>query len=179
MKMLFTPQKVFCYVLSLYLYGGSVPTYAHDGTVHISGTIKSNTCTVTDESRNQTVQLGRVADKRFFSVGDASVPQQFIIKLQDCGAAVREVTVTFSGDADTNNPNLLKVDGGSGAASGVGVAILDREKKIIALNAPSESYSLSPHVDAILLFFSQYISTSVHVTPGKASALATFKMTYE
>lgn len=115
--------------------------FAHDGTVNISGSFRRNTCVVAQDSKQINVQLGDVSLTRF-SHGNYGPEKSFIINLQDCGTDVSTVDVTFSGTPDGVQSEMLSIESGTDAASGLAIAILDDAKILIPLNQASKDYSL-------------------------------------
>ena len=153
---------------------------AQDNKVSVTGSILDNSCIVAPASAEQTVQMGDVASKQFGDTGSTLLPVRFTVDLQQCGPAANGVTLTFTGSQDTANPDLLAINGGSGSASGLGIAILDERQVVIPLNKASQNYPLDPTlVDNVLTFYAQYTSTAPAVSAGTANASATFSLTYE
>ncbi|HRM42467.1 MAG TPA: fimbrial protein [Escherichia coli] len=137
--------------------------FAHDGTVNISGSFRRNTCVLAQDSKQINVQLGDVSLTRFFH-GNYGPEKSFIINLQDCGTDVSTVDVTFSGGTD--------------AASGLAIAILDDAKILIPLNQASKDYSL--HSGKVpLTFYAQLRPVNSDVQSGKVNASATFVLHYD
>ncbi|MGS2871651.1 fimbrial protein [Enterobacter huaxiensis] len=152
---------------------------AHDGQINITGTIQSNTCIVDTDSQNMTVNMGNVASKQFNQTGATAAVQAFIIKLAKCGDAARSVSVTFSGTVDSHDDRLLGIDGGSTAATGMGIAILDLNRQLVPLNTQSVKYPLTPGAQSVNLnFFAEYMANGDTVMAGDANATATFVLNY-
>lgn len=107
--------------------------FAHDGTVNISGLFCCNTCVLAQDSKQINVQLGDVLLTRFF-YGNYGLEKFFIINLQDCGTDVSTVDVTFLGTFDGVQSEMLFIESGTDAASGLAIAILDDAKILILLN---------------------------------------------
>lgn len=167
-------------ILLLSLFGISGPLLAHNGTVDISGTIQENTCTVTTDTADQIVTLGDISSKQFYQVGDVSLPVQFSIGLENCGSAASGVSITFTGDVDTNNRDLLALTQGGGSATGIGVAVLDDHRTLVPINSASHEYTLDPQqATTMLTFYGEMMSTSNTVTAGTVDATATFSLTYQ
>lgn len=157
----------------------STPTLAHDGTINITGNITDNTCTVSPDSQNFTVDMGNVASKQFYQAGDATNYQPFDIYLEKCGAAASGVTVSFTGPTDSLNPDLLQLNGGTSAASGIGLGIYNQDKSLISIGKESEQTTLTPNEATVTLsFYARYVADGASVTAGAANTSATFKLTY-
>ncbi|MEX5431838.1 fimbrial protein [Klebsiella michiganensis] len=167
-------------ILLLSLSCLSCSALAHDGTVNITGTIQGNTCTVTTDTANQQVTLGDIAAKQFTAAGSASQPIKFTIGLKNCGSAASAVSLTFTGEADTTNSDLLALTSQAGSAAGVGVAILDSQRTLVPLNSASRQYTLDPQqTSQNLTFYGEMVATSSPVTAGSVDATTTFSLTYQ
>lgn len=152
---------------------------AHDGQVNITGSIQSNTCIVDTDSKNMTVSMGSVSSKQFYEAGATSAAQKFTIKLIKCGDAATAVKVTFRGTSDGRDPRLLALDGGTGSASGMGIAILDLNRQPVALNTQSVNYAITPGALTVSLdFYAEYKANGAAVNAGDANATATFVLDY-
>ncbi|QLP45705.1 fimbrial protein [Klebsiella michiganensis] len=167
-------------ILLLSLSGLSCAALAHDGTVNITGTIQGNTCTVTTDTANQQVTLGDIRTKAFTATGSASQPVKFTIGLEHCGSAASAVSLTFTGEADATNTDLLALTSQAGSAAGVGVAILDSQRTLVPLNSASRQYTLDPQqTTQNLTFYGEMMATSSPVTAGSVDATTTFSLTYQ
>ena len=71
-------------VLSSALFSGA--TLAADGTVHFRGEVIDSTCTVTTDTSNQTVNIGRVSVKTFAGIDSTASVKDFHIRLEGCPA---------------------------------------------------------------------------------------------
>lgn len=167
-------------IITLLGCGWSLVALAHDGTITIDGQIEDNSCTVAQESVDQSVTLGDISSRDMRQAGDSSLPVAFSIDLQNCGSGTSGVEITFTGDADNTNPALLALTKDSGSASGLGITIKDDRSTAIPLNSASRTYTIDPtQVDNRLTFYAQYTATSSEVTAGTANATATFTMTWQ
>lgn len=154
-------------------------TEGGSGTIHFTGSIIDAPCSIAPESIDQTVELGIVTKKAFKKVGDHSTAATGEIKLVDCDlsngteAPFSKVSITFTGTADTTVKDLLRNDAD---AQGVGVRLMDKEGKSIALNTAQE-YPLS---NSPVIAYQAYMeSTAADVTVGDVKADVTFKLTYK
>lgn len=155
----------------------STVTAAHDGVVNISGTFRNNTCVLAQDSQNMTVPLGDVA-LTHFSSQHYGPETAFTLHLQACGKDVTNVSITFSGTADGRDEQLLALDAGAEAATGLAIALLDDHRELIALKQASRAYALTPG-DVALNFYAQLRPTATDVTAGDVSASATFVLHYD
>lgn len=146
--------------------------------LRMTATIIANTCTVSTGSINKPVDMGRWATKQF-AVSPSGTPVLFTINLENCGADVSGVTVTFTGVADSTDGTLLAISGPD-SATNIAIAILDNQRTRIPLGQPSPLYNLTPNSSTeALKFYGQYIATAAAVTPGKANADTIFTLNYE
>lgn len=161
------------------ILSASAQVKASDGQINITGSINSNTCIVDSDSENMTVDMGNVASKQFYRAGATAAAQLFVIKLVKCGGTASGVSVTFNGTLDRRDSRLLAIDGGSAAATGMGIAILDLNRQIVPLNTKSVKYPLTPGLQSVnLSFFAEYMANGDKVKAGDANATATFVLNY-
>lgn len=152
---------------------------AHDGRVYVTGSITDNTCTLSPDSENITVDMGSVSNRQFYQAGAGAAYQSFSINLENCGSTASGVTVSFSGAADSLNPDLLALAAGAGNASGVGIAFYNNDKSAIPLGDNSQMQALiGGQSVAHLNFYARYVADGNAVSAGAANASATFILTY-
>ncbi|MEO3990135.1 fimbrial protein [Pseudocitrobacter cyperus] len=167
------------YWIVLWLMLAVAGAQAHDGRVNITGTIDDNTCTLSPDSQNFTVEMGQVSNRQFYHAGDGGAYVLFTINLEDCGSTASGVSVSFSGAADSLNPILLALTGGADSASGVGIALYNGDKTPVAPGDISNLQPLIPgQATARLNFYARYVADGATVTPGSANASATFVLNY-
>lgn len=151
----------------------------HDGMVNITGTIQDNTCEIAPDSQSKTVDMGTMAQGTFRNVGDRSAAKAFSIKLENCGPAASEATVTFSGTPDKANNHFFAIESGGEAASGIALGIYDINDKNLQPDQSSEGYELEPGQKLKeLQFFARYVSVLNNVTEGSSNAFITFEINY-
>ncbi len=171
-------KKVFLSSVTLLLLNNT-QAVAHDGTINITGDITDNTCIVSPDSKNFAVEMGNVASKQFHQTGDATRYEPFSIYLEKCGAAASGVTVTFTGPTNSLNPDLLALNGGAGAATGMGLGIYNPDKTLLSIGKESEQTTLTPDEASVTLsFYARYVADGASVTSGNANTSATFLLTY-
>ncbi|TNV17207.1 fimbrial protein [Buttiauxella sp. B2] len=152
---------------------------AHDGSVNITGSIVDKTCAVSADSKSLLVTFGDVSRKTFARAGDASRYEPFAINLEKCGAGASNVTVTFTGNADSRDPALLALTVVAGGATGVAIAIYDSEKEQIPLGQPGGGSDLAPNQASVTLnFYARYLANGGTVASGPANSSATFMLNY-
>ncbi|MEI9597811.1 fimbrial protein [Moellerella wisconsensis] len=166
----------------LILSAFSTPVLADLGVINlrINATIVLNTCRVSTQSINQTVNLGTWASRQFYAgptAVTAAVP--FAILLEDCGAAAKQAKVRFSGIKDSKNNALFALNANS-TAYNVAVELLDSKMRRIHPDLHSMPYNLTPNAQHVTLqFYARYMATERPVRAGSANAEATFEMIYD
>lgn len=189
-------QKAVFFKLAAVVAAGvlSQGAFAADGTINFTGEIVDAPCSISPNSQNMTVPLGKVSRNVFGTlstatppvftgtVGKKATPAKFTIDLLGCGATAKGATVTFSGTADGDDATVLRVANagqvGVGAASGVGIELGDSAGTKIPLGSESGQYVLGLG-DNSLKFQATYVSTKTAVTVGPANAVAQFTVAYK
>lgn len=152
---------------------------ASDGTIHFTGNITDQTCKVDTGSQNLPVNLGNVAQTALNgSKGMRAAPTKFTINVSECPETVTGANVKFDGTTDTNDQTLLALDGGTDAATGVGIQIADKNDAAIPLHSASSDYTLAEGANA-LDFVARYVSTGPAVTTGTANGTSEFTIIYK
>ncbi|HGH5397786.1 TPA: fimbrial protein [Raoultella planticola] len=161
--------------------GAIAGTQSTGGQIEFSGSITDTSCNIDSTSANQIVDLGKWASSYFTGAGSETTKTAFHIKVKDCPATVTKVSVLFDGTRDSNNSNLLAVNGG---AQGVAIKLYEDDKATpINLGTESKDQAViagtsgSNSGTADLEFFADYISTSA-VSAGSANGTANFNMVY-
>jgi len=169
------------YLLAVALSAGNIfAALALDGAMNITGTITDNTCVVSADSQNLTVELGNVSSKQFYQAGAATRYEPFTIHLERCDAAASRVSVTFIGSSNSANSQLLALTDEAQSAQGVGIGLYDSNKTPIAINNASGGTALeSRQANVALPFFARYVADGNTVSAGAANATLTFTLTYE
>ncbi|WP_233148882.1 type 1 fimbrial adaptor subunit FimF [Shimwellia pseudoproteus] len=153
-----------------------------DSTITISGNVRDNACAVGSESKDFTVDLMNNPSKQFSAVGSTTALVPFRIVLSPCGSAVSAVKIGFTGNADTSNTSLLRLDSGAASATGLGIQILDARQHALALNAPSSAIpwtALNHGQTNTLNFYARLMATRLPVSAGHVRATATFTLEFQ
>lgn len=161
----------------------SVPVFAAtsgDGQINFTGEIIDSACTVVNGQSNPLdVTLGKIAKTAFTGSGSTAATTRFDIQLKDCPETITSAAITFGGTPDTNNADVLALTTGTGAASGVGVQLLDSSSAPLSLYTASAEYTLtSGTATNDLQFGARYIQTGASVVAGQANAVSTFTVVY-
>ncbi|MGX9867194.1 fimbrial protein [Enterobacter mori] len=171
--------------LLLMVSGGALAGNRHHvvtdgGIAHFRGVLTAEACTVSTDSRSQTVNMGQLRSNQFSGVGSLTSPVAFSIRLTECSTAVsNQVGIAFSGVTDGKDPLVLKAGKGLNAATGVGLALFDELGQIIAPNTQPRVWSHLHEGDNSLRFHARYRATSRLVTGGNADAFTWFTLIYQ
>ncbi len=104
------------------------------GNLRFQGVIIAESCRVEAGDQQMTINMGQISSNRFHSSGEDANPVPFDIHLQDCSTAVSQrVGVSFRGTADGKKPEVFSVGEGPGIATGVGIALFDKDNQLIPL----------------------------------------------
>ena len=161
--------------------GASTGTQSTGGQIEFSGSITDTSCDIDSNSASQVIDLGKWASNFFTGAGSETTKTAFHIKVKDCPASVTKVAVLFDGTRDSNNSNLLAVNGG---AQGVAIKLYEHDRSTaVSLGKTSAKQTVTPGTSggtgsADLEFYADYISTAATVTAGKADGTANFNMIY-
>lgn len=170
------------YILCLLVLFSARVTQAADSAITITGNVKDNACSVAPGSQSFVVDLLSNAARQLNRVGATTPMVPFSIVFDKCGGSAISVKVGFTGGADNDNTALLQIDGGAGAASGMGIQILDNSGNAIALNDVSSALSwstLTAGQSNTLYFSARLMATRLPVTAGLVRATANFTLEFQ
>ncbi|MBP6123886.1 MULTISPECIES: type 1 fimbrial major subunit FimA [Providencia] len=157
-------------------------TTVNGGTVHFKGELVNAACAVDADSVEQTVRLGQFRTAKLAQAGDTSGSVGFNIQLNDCDSTVAtSAKIAFTGvSANAANPTVLSVaSSASGAATNVGIQILDSKSTPLGLDGATFSSAITLKDGTnILPFQARYYALGA-TTAGVANADATFAVQYE
>jgi len=152
---------------------------ADTGTVHFTGEIRANTCTLV--SKNVQVDFGDWYASDFTHKGELAFAQPFTLALTGCSPELQGVSVKFEGRPDAANPDYLAVGTGQDTdAKGLAVELFDNvgmTPKEIPINSKTAEHPLHAG-DNTLHFSAGYVSTADKVKAGNANAVAEFTLQY-
>ncbi len=159
------------------LVGMNNMAQAADGTVHFTGTITADACTINGGTTGPLeVALGTVASSAMAGVGTKSTPTKFTIALTECDASLTSAAVKFDGTADATDATLLKLDSDS-TATGVGIEIGEADGTPLGLFTASKSVAIASGA-ASLDFVGRYKSTAAAPVAGAANGTSQFTINY-
>ncbi|EKP4476763.1 fimbrial protein [Cronobacter dublinensis] len=151
-----------------------------EGQINFTGEILDSACEVVNSAASPlSVTLGKVSKSSFSTVGATSAPTTFDIELKNCPESITSTSITFGGTADANNNDVLALKAETGAATGIGVQLLDASSQPLSLYTASADYALTSGATTNKLTFgARYIATAATVTAGLANAVSTFTVVY-
>lgn len=159
----------------------TTPVAVNGGAVHFKGEIVNAACAVDAGSADQTIRLGQVRTSKLNTDGAVSSSVGFNIQLDDCDTAVAgTASVAFTGSEVAGKNNVLALQAtGAGAATNVGVQILDSRSQPMQLDGTNfgSTISMTSGTNTIPLQ-ARYYATGT-ATAGTANADATFKIQYQ
>lgn len=172
-------NNVLCFFLLIFSVAGIFPAKASESTLTISGDVVASVCEVTFTKK---ITIGSFSGKDFPSVGSNSAFKAMNINLSNCYSKLASVSVKFSGTPDADNPVLLalsETETGTTLATGIGIELLDNGGKTIPFNkSESKTFPLDEGENT-LSFLLRYKSTKYPVTPGDATAVLFFDLSYQ
>lgn len=147
--------------------------------IRLSGTVVALGCTVEPGDVDKPVNLGEWATKQLKKNGSSTNPVAFSISLTGCTAS--GVTLAFTGTKDKTDNSLLALNnGGSNAAQGVAVQIMDSQRNRISVGDNAPRGVVDANGNLTLNFYANYVATADSgVTAGVADADSIFTLTYD
>ncbi|QGH32215.1 type 1 fimbrial protein [Kluyvera intermedia] len=161
------------------------------GELHIYGEFVEGACRLDMASQNQEVALGLIPTQNLSKVGSRGEAIAFVLRLRDCvhvGGDMLDqrtgnhlwdryqpmVSVTFIAPADTDTPELIKVQG----ISGMGLRMTDSTGREIRLGQRGAPQFAVPGNDA-LIYRVQPERTAQALTSGEWRATVGFELNYD
>lgn len=158
------------------------------GRINFTGEIIAAPCSITAETKDQTVDLGQISNTALVA-GGTSTNKSFDITLSECNfedaVKNRKANITFSGNTNASMDNLLAVSGFSDAEIGktnnVAIEIQDSKFTKVVLGTALEYPNLQAG-DNVLSFNAQVRGSSAStidtIPLGNFKGLANFAITY-
>ncbi|MFW1800777.1 fimbrial protein [Acinetobacter nematophilus] len=142
------------------------------------GVVTISTCGVLDSESEKYVDLGKHGTKNLASAGDKSLVVAIPFDLSNCPPN-GSVNVTFSGNKDSVNNELLAIENNANSAKNIAIEISDKNKKRIPIGVKSENMLVDQNGNLSTLFYANYIVTQNRSTAGWANANAQFTVQYD
>lgn len=125
------------------------------------------------------VDLGNYLTSEFTAVNHTTVSKPVPVRL-DCTAGARiNAMITAEADTATTQQGAIKVNAGTGTASGVAVQMLDKNNVPVKLNQKFLVDTTTTAGQFEFNWSARYLQTLSTVMPGDANATATLALTYE
>jgi type 1 fimbria pilin len=172
--------------------GSALAAGTSGGTVNFNGSVVASACAIGANSANIDVDMGEVRTATLAAAGsEASTAKAFSITLEDCEIAdtsgsteenpiaATTVAVTFTGTPDNADADSLAVgsNGSSSSAQNVAIRLYDEQGNVVRLGEAAAPVALRTGSNT-LNFSAKYYSPEGNATPGDASAVATYTVTY-
>lgn len=141
---------------------------------HFNGTISGPTCSL--QTSDITLPIGDVDRADFTGPGSPSRWSP-TVSLVSAGCNASLVSMTFTGTADADNPQLFAVSGG---AAGIGIQLAKGDLLTFATpNDTNRPVTFAPAAAGQgYSFAARYVQTTQDITPGTADATITVLITY-
>ncbi|MBO1503376.1 type 1 fimbrial protein [Serratia proteamaculans] len=161
------------------------------GELHISGALAAGACRLDMTSLFQQVEMGVIPTATLLRPGDQGEPVAVQLQLRDClpvGGRQRDdrigsltwdsiqpvVSVSFAARMDDDNPDLVQARG----ASGLGLRLLDSQKRDVRLGSRGAPQLLTPYNDQ-LTYYVVPERTRAALAPGAFRASVDFRLNYD
>lgn len=170
--------KLACHSLILFSLHGAAQANSFSlamTNIEFNLEIKEWSCRIKNSSQNMVVDLGVWSTRNFNAVGSKTRPTFFEVELEDCN--VEQVAMSFTGPADSSNPNYLALNPNS-TAKNLAVQISDLNQVPLPLNSVSPAAPVNQNNSAKLSFYANFISTQERIEAGQATADATLVLHY-
>lgn len=146
--------------------------------IRLSGEVVAYTCGVLEREKDKYVNLGTYSTKNFNTVGKKGNVFPIPFNLYNCLPNI-PFTLTFSGNSDASNADLLALDQQTNSAKNIAIEILTPNKTRLPLNKQSESFKADSNGNLSTTFYANYIVTKNSPTAGVANATAQFTIQYD
>lgn len=172
------------FIIFIFLCTYSHLIYAVDVTVHLNGGVLAQSCNVSSNDLIKNINFPDLNPGDFKSIGSTSIEQSVSVRLENCTGNVNNMSYQFSGEADIDDPSLLKISGKGETSeniisSGLAIEILNKNKKKIALNSKVTLDDIITSSTYNLIFYLRYKSTTNNVSSGDASSVVYLDIYYE
>lgn len=157
------------------------PLFAHAAgdmdVISITGKITASSCKVDSDSLNVPVQLGDKISSNDLSKANSATPWvAFHLKVINCPAVTTKATVTFSGKADTDNPESMYSN--DGAAKNVAIELQGEQGETLGNGKSLTGTVATDHTYTFDLQARVY-SAAGNATAGDISSAVTATFTYQ
>lgn len=152
------------------------------GQLALSGELVAAACDIDPESRELWVEFGQISARDINMVQEDKLMQPFMVHLIGCqsfgsqnqSSAVAYATITFNGNASTEDPTVLIP---SGEGKGFGIKIRDHNGEVLTFGEPSSGYLFSDENNT-LKFTATLVPVQEYIQAGDFYAVTRFFMDY-
>lgn len=179
-------KKQLAVAIAMLFGTGMGIAHAADGTINFTGTVTSDTCTVSvNDQTNPTLNLGTVNAADLASAGQTGPATNFTLNLTSCPSSVTTANVTFTGNADAAMNTAFTNEATSQAAANVGVQLYDAAAKVVT---PDTAVDVSSYLkastdgtteSAAIPFTARIVAVADTATAGSLVSHADYTISYE
>lgn len=147
-------------------------------TINFTGNIIEETCTLSDQSKGQTIVLDDVTTNAFKGAGTSTQAKAFSIALEGCSEDIsRSASIIFSGETAGADGKVLSTSAIS--TTNVGIQLLQDDNPLnVDGSQASEPLTLAAGSNTFD-FAARYVAVADNVAAGEANASAGFTVSYE
>ncbi|MGL5389660.1 MAG: fimbrial protein [Serratia sp. (in: enterobacteria)] len=144
--------------------------------INITGVVVASPCTVNNNSSNLNVDLGaNIQASTLAAAGTGSTLTPFVLALTGCPSGTRNVTVTFSGTADTTATTRYK---NTGTATNLAVELSQQTTGTILGNGSSLTQAVQADKTVTYALNARAYSSAGSAMPGSISAVVQANFIY-
>lgn len=178
-------MKSIAYLVALFGLSALHASYAQNHNLRLdsinltlSGVVTEKTCGVLSTEQDKYISLGSIRVGQSMLKGDRSPRVPINFEMSSCPAN-GSVTITFTGNKDSIDTELLAIDNIANKAKNVAIEITDKNKIRVALDKKSQPISTDSHGNTSAVFYANYFVTQGAADVGKANAKMQFSIEYE
>ena len=146
--------------------------------IELFGEVTVSTCGVLQSEQNKYIDLGSYSSKNLSRVGHKTPAVPIAFHLSNCLPG-SPITLTFHGNKDPVDRELLALDHVENHAQNLAIEILDHNKQRFPLDVKSQDLIADQAGNIAATFYAHYIVTRDFATAGVANASAQFIIQYE
>ncbi|MFC0225791.1 fimbrial protein [Serratia aquatilis] len=173
-------MRIFYLWLNLSLFSILLPGFAEAVDLRISGDLVAEPCVVNIDSIERQVKFNSIPSRNFY-LHPRSAPESFVIMLEQCDVDIaKSVSISFTGEDDSEQPGLLAV---TGDAKGIAIVLETEQGEPLAINRGKAKFTLRKGITYLeIKAYLQASKKSIEnrgVKEGEFSATAIFNLEYE
>lgn len=173
-------MRIFYFWLHLALLSILLPGFAEAVDLRVSGDLVAEPCVVNVDSIERQVKFNSIPSRNFY-LHSRSAPENFVIVLEQCDVDIaKNVSISFTGDDDSEQPGLLAV---TGEAKGIAILLETEQGELVSINHGKTKFTLRKGITTLemkaYLQASQKSIINHSIKEGEFSATAIFNLEYE